>query len=146
MGNFTQKEKQVLMPLVADTVNYGFTEKEALAYIKARLGRPISPHTYYRRKKEVDSGEYANQWMSYFSRVGFVIKHQQIIEVVEMVQKDTIRDYLIEQNKQPAERRNLDLIQKLRYEIRENAKLLQELSLGTPVIAQIKAKLEHAAS
>ena len=62
-----------------------------------------------------------------------------------MVQKDTIRDYLIEQNKQPAERRNLDLIQKLRYEIRENAKL-QELSLGKPVIAQIKAKLEHAAS
>ncbi len=129
------------MPLVADCVNYGFSEKEALSYIKARLGKEISTDAYYSRKRQVDSGEYANQWMSYFSRVGFVVKHQQIIEVVEMVQKDTIRDYLIEQNR---ENRNLELIQKLRYDIRENAKLLQELSLGTPVIAQIKAKLEHA--
>ncbi len=59
-----------------------------------------------------------------------------------MVQNDTIRDYL-EQNK-PTHVKNQELIMKLRYEIRENVKLLQELSLGTPVIAQIKAKLEHA--
>jgi hypothetical protein len=32
----------------------------------------------------------------------------------------------------------------LRYEIRESAKLLQELYLGTPIIAQIKAKIENA--
>ena len=38
----------------------------------------------------------------------------------------------------------MDLVQKLRYEIRESCKLIQELSLGTPIIAQIKAKLEHA--
>ena len=58
-----------------------------------------------------------------------------------MVQKDTIRDYLIEQSK-PFELKNKNEIARLRYEIRENAKLIQELSLGTPIIAQIKAKLD----
>ena len=35
------------MPLVADCVNYGFSEKEALTYIKTRLGREISADAYY---------------------------------------------------------------------------------------------------
>lgn len=73
------------MPLVADCVNYGFSEKEALAYIKARLGRKISTDAYYLRKKQVDSGDYAQQWLSYFNKVGFVIKHQEIINIIEMV-------------------------------------------------------------
>jgi hypothetical protein len=142
LGNFTDKENQILMPLVADCVNYGFSEKEALSYIKARLGREISTHAYYIRKKLVDSGHYAKEWLSYYSRVGFLVKHKQVLEVVEMVQQDTIRDYLIEQSK-PHEKRNPELIMKYRYEIRENAKLLQELSLGTPIIAQIKARIDN---
>ncbi|MGB9168904.1 MAG: hypothetical protein WCB31_08255 [Nitrososphaeraceae archaeon] len=145
MGNFTDKENQILMPLVADCVNYGYSEKEALSYIKARLGREISTHAYYVRKKLVDSGHYAKEWLNYFTRVGFVVKHKQIIEIIEMLQKDSIRDYLIEQAK-PHGQKDIDLIQKLRYEIRENCKIMQELSLGTPIIAQIKAKLEHAES
>ena len=144
MGNFTNKENEILNALVADCVNYGFTEKEALAYIKTRLGgKEISPETYYRRKRNVDSGEYASEWLNYFTRIGFIVKHKQIIDVVEMVQKDTIRDYLIEQQSKPFELRNKNEISKLRYEIRENAKLLQELSLGTPIVAQIKAKLNN---
>jgi len=143
MGSFTQKENKILLPLVADCVNYGFTEQEALSYIKARLGRPISINAYYTRKRKVDSGNYAKEWLSYFSKVGFVVKHKQIIEVADMLQQDTLRDYIIEKSK-PADIRDHDLIIKYRYEIRENAKLIQELSLGTPIIAQIKAKLEHA--
>jgi hypothetical protein len=41
MGNFTDKENRVLLPLVADCVNYRFSEKEALSYIKARIGGEI---------------------------------------------------------------------------------------------------------
>ena len=145
MGNFTDKENQILMSLVADCVNYGFTKKEVLAYIHARLGRGISTHAYYVCKKLVDSGYYAKESLNYFTRVGFVVKHKQIIEIIEMLQKDSIRDYLIEQAK-PHRQKDIDLIQKLRYEIRENCKIMQELSLGTPIIAQIKAKLEHSES
>jgi hypothetical protein len=99
VGNFTDKENQILMPLVADCVKYGFTEKEALAYIKARLGRDISPNAYYMHKRKVDGGHYAKEWLNYFTRIGFVVKHKQIIEIVEMLNKDSIRDYLIEQAK-----------------------------------------------
>ena len=59
-----------------------------------------------------------------------------------MIQKDTIRDYLVEQNRIGEDKNKYD-IRQLRYEIRENAKLLQELSLGTPIIAQIKAKIDQ---
>ena len=57
-------------------------------------------------------------------------------------QQDTIRDYLIEMSK-PHENRNPELIMKYRYEIMENGKLEQELSLGTPIIAQIKTTVDH---
>ena len=129
------------MALVADCVTYSFSEKEALTYIKTRLGREISADAYYRRKKQVDSGDYAKEWLSYFTKIGFVVKHKQILDVIEMIQKDTIRDYLIEQNR--GINRNPNEIRQLRYDIRENSKLIQELSLGTPIVAQIKAKIEN---
>ena len=143
MGNFTLKENKILDALVADSVNYGFSEKEALSYIEIRLGREISAETYYRRKKKIDSGDHAKEWLNYFTKIGFVVKHQEIIKTIEMIQKDTIRDYLME-NSKSLETRNKNEISKLRYEIRENSKLMQELSLGTPIIAQIKAKIENA--
>jgi hypothetical protein len=142
-GSFKANENEILTALVADCINYGFTEKESLTYIKSRIGREISAETYYRRKKQIDSGNYASEWLNYFTKVGFVVKHKEIIDVIEMVQHDTLKDYLNEQSK-PFELRNKYEVSKLRYEIRENAKLLQELSLGTPVIAQIKAKIENA--
>ncbi len=144
MGNFKANENEILNALVSDCINYGFNEREALTYIKSRLGgREISAETYYRRKKQIDSGDYAKEWLNYFSKIGFVVKHKQIIDVIEMVQQDTLRDYLIEQSK-PYEIRNKNEVARLRYEIRENSKLLQELSLGTPIIAQIKAKINNA--
>ncbi len=143
MGNFKANENEILTALVADCVNYDFTEKEALSYIKARLGgKEISAETYYRRKKQINCGNYAKEWLNYFSKIGFVVKHKQIIEVVEKMQPDSLKNYLIEQNR-PYEIRNKNEIKQLRYEIRESAKLLQELYLGTPIIAQIKAKIEN---
>jgi hypothetical protein len=141
-GSFTKKENEILTALVSDCINYGLSEKESLSYIKARLGREISTFAYYTRKRKIDSGEYAQTWINYFSRIGFVVKHKQIIEVIEQMQQDTLKDYLIE-NSKPFEIRNKNEISKLRYEIRESAKLLQELYLGTPIIAQLKAKLDH---
>jgi hypothetical protein len=140
MGSFREKDKPVLQQLVSDCVNYGFSEKESLAYIKARFGREISSRSYHRFKVKVESGEHANDWLNYFTKVGFVINHKQIIDVIEMIQKDIVRDYLIEQNKP---NKNKYEIRQLRFDIRDNAKLLQELALGTPIVAQIKAKIQE---
>lgn len=139
---FKQKDTLALQGLVGDCVNYGFSERESLAYIRGRFGKEISARTYYKFKKKVDNGEYSKQWLNYFTKVGFVIKHQQIIDVAEMIHKDTIRDYLIEQNRREEERSDLR-IRQLRFDIRENSKLLQELTLGTPIVAQIKAKIDQ---
>ena len=141
-GKFTAKENEMLKALVADCINYNFNERESLTYIKSRLGREISADAYYRRKKQINSGDYAKEWLNYFSKIGFIVKHKQIIEVIEKMQQDTLKDYLKEQSK-PYEIRNKNEIRRLRFEIRENAKLLQDLSLGTPIIAQIKAKLDQ---
>jgi hypothetical protein len=140
LGNFTEQENKILMSLVADTVNYSLSEKESLAYIKARFGKEISSNAYYSRKRKVDSGSYATEWLNFFSKIGFVVNHKRIIDTVEMVQKDTIRDYLIMQN---SENKDPEEIRKIRNDIRENCKLLQELSLGTPIIAQIKTRIEN---
>jgi hypothetical protein len=142
LGNFKVNENEILNSLVADCVNFGLNEKESLTYIKSRFGKEVSAETYYRRKKSINSGDYANEWINYFSKVGFVVKHKQIIEVIEKMQQDTLKDYLIE-NSKSYELKNKNEVSKLRYEIRESAKLLQELYLGTPIIAQIKAKIEH---
>ena len=41
-GSFQAKENQILTALVIDSVNYGSNEKQALEYIKVRLGREMS--------------------------------------------------------------------------------------------------------
>jgi hypothetical protein len=141
LGNFTEQENKILIALVADTVNYSLSEKESLVYIKTRFGKEISSNAYYSRKRKIDSGSYAQTWLNYFSRIGFVVNHKRIIDTVEMVQTDTIKDYLIMQN---SKNKDPEELRKIRYDIRENAKLLQELSLGTPIIAQIKNKINQA--
>jgi hypothetical protein len=44
---------------------------------------------------------------------------------------------------QNSENKDPEEIRKIRNDIRENCKLLQELSLGTPIIAQIKTRIEN---
>ena len=110
MGSFTNKENELLNVLVSDCINYGISENESLSYIKSRLGREISADAYYRRKKNINSGEYANEWINYFSKVGFVVKHKQVIEVIEGLQQDTLKDYLIEQS------RPLEIKKRMKYQ------------------------------
>lgn len=141
-GKFA-KDESVVLSLVSDCVNFGLDEKQSLLYIKTRFGKDMSPRTYYKYKKKIDSGQYAEQWLSYFAKVGFLINHKQYIETIETIQKDTMKDYLV-LNTQDTRSKNMKVINTLRNDIRENTKLLQELSLGTPIIAQIKAKLENA--
>lgn len=143
MGYFKQRDKIILQALVSDCVNFGLSEKESLQYIEARFGKSIAARTYYLLKKKIDNGQYSKEWLSYFTKVGFLVTHKKIIDLMEMIQKDTLKEYLAEKEKTEPDQRSEHKIIRLRNEIRENAKLLQELSLGTPIIAQIKAKLEN---
>jgi hypothetical protein len=61
------------------------------------------------------------------------------MENLEKVQADRLRQFFVETNRNQRDERK---ISQLNYDIRENARLLSELGLGTPIISAIKAKLE----
>ena len=68
--------------------------------------------------------------------------HKEQIENIQRLLNDSLRSFLVETSRRLADR-DEDRILKLKSDIRENVKLLSELSLGTPILASIKAKLEQ---
>ena len=142
MGRITEKDHKAIVQLVADCDMYNLSEKEALEYIRQRLGKEISGRTYRRYSKNLNNDESIQKWVHQHIKVGFLTKHKKIIDVVDTIQKDTLRDYMIE-NSKPYEQKNHMRIQKYRDSLRENSKMLQELTLGSPIVAQIKAQLEQ---
>jgi hypothetical protein len=68
----------------------------------------------------------------------FLDKHKQIIDVIDTIQKDTLRDYFLE-NTKPYEQKNHLRNQIYRNSLRENSHMLQDLTLGSPIVARIKA-------
>ena len=113
---------------------------EALEYVKREYGL-INRRTYYRRRNKLLSDDTRNSWYSYFTRIGFVELHKKQMDTIQMIQDDSLRKFYLEATK---ENRDENLILRLKNEIRETSKLLSEFSLGTPVVAGIKAKLEKA--
>ena len=147
VGRVSSRDKQVINQLIIDCSIYNLNENESLEYIRQRLGKEISGRTYRRYSKNLDNDEMTQTWLNQHTKVGFLTKHKQIIDVIDTIQKDTLRDYLAE-NSKPYEEKNHFRIQTYRNSLRENSKILQELTLGSPIIAQIKLestglKAEH---
>lgn len=138
--NMTQKKKPQLYQLVWDCEQYGLSEDESLVYIKHRYDKKIGRRQFYRYKKEIDSGEYTLQWLSDFTRVGFVISHQDLINNTKKLLKSSNRRLLKEEQKQNPDEQ---LIIKLKEDIRQSLKLLEGFNLGTPVISAIRAQLQN---
>ena len=62
--------------------------------------------------------------------------------MIENIQQDSLRQFLIESLRNQTTR-DENRILKLKQDIRDNVKLMSELSLGTPIISAIRAKLEE---
>ena len=136
----TQTESKFLNELVLDCITYRLHEGEALEYIKIRF-REISESSYKQRKTAVLGDESTQVWLNHFTRIGFVQHHKEQIEVIQKIQDDSLRQLFIETCRN---NRNENMILRLKNDIRENAKLLSELGLGTPIISAIKAKMQDA--
>jgi hypothetical protein len=119
-------------------MTYRLGEKDAMEYIKQRFGEEISHGSYKRRRNAVNSDKSINTWLHYFTRVGFVKHHKEIIDNVKLLLADSNRRLLVEQQK---DQRNEFLIMRMKEDIRQSLILLSELGMGTPIIAEIKAKL-----
>ena len=139
MADITESENKLLNELVKDCITYRLEEKEALQYIAIRF-KQVSLSSYKHRKAKVLS-EDANQiWLNHFTRIGFVQHQKEQIETIQKIQDDSLRQVFIESNRS---NRNENMILRLKNDIRENAKLLSELGLGTPIISAIKSKLQQ---
>jgi ribosomal protein L15 len=140
MADITETESKFLNSLVQDCITYRLNEKEALEYIKTRF-RDISISSYKIRKANVLKDKSTQIWLNHFTRVGFVSNHKKQIEEIQNIQNDSLHQ-LFEETIKKNKRRDEHKILKLKADIRENSKLLSELSLGTPIISAIKAKLQ----
>lgn len=79
-------------------------------------------------------------WGVWFTKVGFVEHHKKLIEDLHKVQDDRLKQFFAE-TKKPTENQDAKLISQLNSDIRENAKLLSDLGLVTPIGTNIKKKI-----
>ena len=136
----TETQDTFLNELIKDCITYRLEEQEALKYIEIRFKQPVSLSTYKHRKARVIGEDSTQIWLNHFTRIGFVQHHKNQIEIIEAIQKDSIRQFFAETNRT---NRDEDIIKSLKSDIRENTKLLSELGLGTPIISAIKAKMNE---
>ena len=134
-------EGKFLNSLVSDCIIYRLTEAEAMLYIRTRFGE-VSLSTYYRRRARIESDKGADNWLNHFTRIGFVKHHRKLMDNIQTILDDSNRRLLLELQRRPP---NQELILKIKTDIRESANLLSELGLGTPIVAQIRAKLAEKA-
>lgn len=142
LAQITETENKFLNELIKDCITYRLSEQEALQYIGLRFHK-ISESSYKQRKANVLTDEATQVWLNHFTRIGFVYHHRQQMDVVQKIQDDSLRQFLIEINHNQ-DNRDEDKIMKLKQDIRDNVKLLSELGLGTPIISAIKSKMQQS--
>jgi hypothetical protein len=141
-ATFSDKDNKALTILIEDTILYGFSEKESMEYINKRFGKPISLSVYYTRKRNIEAGKQADQWLTYFTKAGFLVHHKQLLDSMNFIQQDNFKR-LVRELEKPYEEQNEIKILTIKREIRENIKTLAELGTSTPIVSQVKRKMEE---
>lgn len=131
-----------LHELVKDCITYRLTEKESLEYIAQRYGKNISARTYYKHKNYFKGEESTEIWLNYFTRLGCITYHRELLCHIEKVQDENMKQFQLETSK-PQEQRNEDKIKHLKDDIRKTVSVLSALSLAPPIMKELKARLEH---
>ncbi len=158
---FTTLQRQQLKELVLDCCTYRLSEKEALSYIRSRLGGGvgIGPTHYYRLKKQVESDSEVQNWLSHFSRVGFVLAHKQRMDEMDLCMRILLQMLFEKRAKMVKKQKKAELqgqdvdeegegddvatILAIMNQIARFNKRLSNLSAGSPIISQLSAMLEQ---
>src|SRR5215510_8765166 len=134
----SEMESRFLNELVLDCITFRLSREEALAYIQQRFGKPVSLSSYLNRRGAAESDKGIQNWLNYFTRVGFVKLHKELLDNARTLLRDTNRRLIIEMSRNPP---NEDRIERLKNQIHDEIDLCSELSLGTPIVAQIRSRL-----
>ena len=140
MGKLTKEKSVLLDKLVGDCISYSLTPSQALEYIRREFGE-IKVRVYFRRKKKLESDERVLAWLNHFTKIGFVQLHRKIMQDMELQIEDT-KQTIYEEKQKPAEKRDEYLILKLKKHMNESYDYLGKMSVGSPVIAGVHAKIE----
>jgi len=138
--NFNKVQKHLIKNCMIDAQIMGLSKYETIEYVKSRLNLDFSEGSYKKFRSELlngDNDESNVQWISYYARKGFVEFYRNRIAEMEMIQKETMKQWIIEMNK-PDSQKDKNLIVKLIAELRANNQQLTQLGMVTPIIATIK--------
>ena len=144
---YTKEQKHLIKQCMIDADIMGLGKLETIAYVKGRLGlednkddddkTSFSEFSYNKYRKDTLSDETNVQWISYYARQGFVEFYRKRIQEMEMIQKETFKQWIWETNR-PDPQKDKKLILDLVAELRANNQHLASLGMVTPIIATIK--------
>jgi hypothetical protein len=150
----TGAKSDFLNELIKDCVYYGLGDDDSLRYIEMRFKQSITKSILWCRKARIRSDESGNLWLSYFTRIGFLLEHKKLLELTERL-IDTSMHELFREFEKPYEFKERDpdhvgshelkndlKIMKLKSDIRESIKLYRELMSDSPIAAQVKKEIE----
>jgi hypothetical protein len=144
--NFTKEQKHLIKQCMIDAEIMGLGKHETIAYVKSRLGLDNNPTfsegSYKKYRAEALNDESNVQWISYYARKGFVEFYRKRIAEMEMIQKETFKQWFIETSK-PDSQKDKRLILSLVAELRANNQQLSSLGMVTPIIATIKNVIDN---
>lgn len=150
----TGAKSHFLNELIKDCIYYRLGDEESLRYIEIRFKQPISKTILWTRKAKLRSDRSGNMWLTYFTRIGFLLEHRKLLELTERL-IDSSMNELFHESQKPyeIEYRNTDRVGsnelkddnkllKLKNDIRESIKLHRELMHDSPIVAQVKNEIE----
>jgi hypothetical protein len=137
------ERSRAISRLVLDCEMYNLSHRQAVDYVHERLGDPdrkkVSVKTIQRYRKELRQGFLTTDWLNYYTKVGFVVEHAQLLEKAKDLQR--IIDLMLSEELKK-EFQDFRKIDRLFWHMREFMKLINDLKFGTPIIAQIKKSIE----
>ena len=124
----------ILNRLLQDCSTYRLTDKESQNYIEQYTKVKLHEKTINKKRKELEQDPHINQWLGHHTRIGFVKEHKKRMDEIEKVQEKLMKQFL--------QTNETQTIMELSDKIVNINKRLSELNLGSPIIAQIKQKME----
>ena len=145
---YTKEQKHLIKQCMIDADIMGLGRYETIAYVKGRLGleeqdkTSFSEFSYNKYRKDTLSDETNVQWITYYARQGFVEFYRKRISEMEMIQKETFKQWFVETNR-PDSQKDKRLILSLVAELRANNQHMSSLGMVTPIIATIKNIIDN---
>ena len=99
---YTKEQKHLIKQCIIDANIMNLGKLETIAYVKSRLGldeKTFSEGSYKKYSREAVADESNVKWISYYARQGFVEFYRKRIQEMELLQKSTFKQWLIETNK-----------------------------------------------